>query len=150
MGVIGSVGNGLGNLISGGTWAQSGAEIARQDWNAEQAEIARNFSALEAEKARVFSASEAQKNRDYQTTMSNTSYQRAVADLKKAGLNPALLYSISGASTPSGATAQSHSAQSYSASGSTADNRSSDSNVGKNAIEHTLTALGLALKYFLK
>ena len=49
-------------------------------------------------------ANEAQKNRDFQRYMSNTSYQRAVADAKAAGLNPYTI-GISGSSTPSGSTA---------------------------------------------
>lgn len=45
----------------------------------------------------------AQKQMDFQRNMSNTSYQRATADMRAAGLNPALAYSQGGASTPMGA-----------------------------------------------
>ena len=49
---------------------------------------------------------QAKKNRDFQASMSNTSYQRAVKDMLRAGLNPALMFhSGQGASTPSGAMA---------------------------------------------
>lgn len=50
-------------------------------------------------------AEQAQLNRDFQADQSGTAYQRAVADMKAANLNPMLAYGNGGASTPSGSTA---------------------------------------------
>lgn len=51
-----------------------------------------------------FNAQEAQKSRDWQERMSNTAYQRAMQDMRAAGLNPILAANLGGASTPGGAT----------------------------------------------
>lgn len=102
------------------------AELARSEnaseavksrtYNTEEADKARTYNTAEAEKGRTFAtgsqaeqerfdAAEAEKNRKYQETMSNSAYQRATADMKKAGVNPLLAIMQGGASTPSGSTA---------------------------------------------
>ena len=54
-----------------------------------------------------FNSAEAQKSRDWQEKMSNTAYQRAIADMQQAGINPASLggAQMSSASTPSSTSA---------------------------------------------
>lgn len=75
------------------------------NFNAEQAAIERDFNANEAEKARNFNAEQAQLARDFEERMSNTAYQRAMADAQKAGIN-ILNATNQQASTPTGAAAQ--------------------------------------------
>lgn len=53
------------------------------------------------QEANAFSAQEAQKARDWEEYMSNTSYQRMVTDMQKAGVNPAMAMSSGQIGTPS-------------------------------------------------
>lgn len=82
IGAAASLGGGLMNML--GQQSANDANIA-QSWQMAQ-----------------FNAQQAQINRDWQERMSSTAYQRAMADMKAAGLNPILAYSQGGASTPGG------------------------------------------------
>lgn len=70
--------------------------------------VSAGASALGGFMANSAAKSESKLNRKFQERMSSTSYQRAVADLRAAGLNPMLAYSQGGASSPSGSQAQQH------------------------------------------
>ena len=67
------------------------------------ADIDRQFQSAEAKRQMDFQSREAAINRAYQERLSSTAYQRAMEDMRKSGLNPALMYKgLDGASTPAG------------------------------------------------
>lgn len=81
----------------------------RDDWirNEQSANNAFVRDMLALNEQNIFNANEAQKSRDFQERMSNTAYQRAVQDMKLAGINPVLAFQQGGASVTAGSSASS-------------------------------------------
>lgn len=99
-GILGAV---AGPLIGGLFGYEGQSEV--NETNQQIASQNTAFNAAEADKARIFNAAQAGEQRDWAERLSGSAYQRAIGDMKAAGLNPMLAYSQGGASTPGGASA---------------------------------------------
>lgn len=76
--------------------------LKQMGYNTLQAIMQGVYNHIENSVAMNYNSAEALANREWQEHMSSTAYQRAVEDMKKAGLNPILAFSNGGASTPGG------------------------------------------------
>lgn len=129
MGLLGSIGTALGAYFGGPAGAAIGSTVGGSLEGKEQTNapvtttstsgdlpwgtigdlagsvISGGLGYFGTQQTNQANAAQAQLNRDFQAGQTGTAYQRAVADMKAAGLSPMLAYSQGGASSASGATA---------------------------------------------
>lgn len=107
LGVAASTGSDLGRALGSGVSSAISAHDSREatveqnQLNTAQADKQMAFQRDQQDRAHAFSSQQIAAQREYESGMSNSAYQRAIADMRAAGLNPMLAYHQGGASTPS-------------------------------------------------
>lgn len=94
--ILGSLASGALNFFGAQSANKANKKMAREQMK---------FQQNQAREAMMFGQASAQHQMDWQERMSNTSYQRAMNDMRQAGLNPIMAFNQGGAGTPGGASA---------------------------------------------
>lgn len=117
---------------------------SQQAYNADAASQANALNQVMWQQTADYNSAEAAANRAWQERMSSTAYQRAVKDLRAAGLNPVLAAFNGGASTGSGATGSTAAMQSHAANSGLQSAESASVGLYTGILENTSNTLALA------